>query len=86
MLEVDGWRIVYDALTDRSEIYRSLEDPREQSDLARTHPMRALKLRQAMLRQLTQNRTLVGIRNEEYLEPDLDEETVEQLRALGYLD
>jgi len=86
MLEVDGWRIVYDALADRSEIYRAREDPREQSDLARMHPMKALRLRQAMLRQLTRNRTLVGIRTEDYLEPDLDEETVEQLRALGYLD
>ncbi|MEJ2086476.1 MAG: sulfatase, partial [Acidobacteriota bacterium] len=86
MLEVDGWRIVYDALADRSEIYRSHEDPLEQSDLARTQPMRMLQMRQAILRQMTLNRSLLGTRNENYLEPDLDTKTIEQLRALGYLD
>ncbi len=86
MLQQDGWRILYDPLNDRSKLYRHHDDPNEQSDLAERFPMRALLLRQTVLRQMAANQSLLNVSSGDDPERELDPEVVEQLQALGYLN
>jgi len=86
MYQYGNWRIIYDPVNDRVKIFRPLEDPGEHSDLADRYPMRALLLRQAVLRQMDTNKNLLGISATEDSDERLDPEVIEQLQALGYLN
>jgi arylsulfatase A-like enzyme len=86
MFDRDGWRLIYDALTDRGRLFRYSQDPEEQRDLAHEYPMKALQMRQSVLRQMADNKTLLGHPQVDSSESELDPEVIEQLEALGYLD
>jgi arylsulfatase A-like enzyme len=86
MLQAGPWKILYDPLADRSQIYQIEDDPGESRDLSMELPMRALYLRQALLRQETYNRELLRQDPEPGFIEDSDAEIQEQLEALGYIN
>ncbi len=86
MFDQEGWRLIYDPLTNRSELFQSSADPEEQRDLVHEYPMKALRMRQTLLRQMEYNRQLLENSNVDTSEQELDPEVIEQLQALGYLD
>jgi arylsulfatase A-like enzyme len=86
LLASNGWRFFYSPLLDQSELFRVDEDPLEAKNLATDLPLQALLLRQSLLSQMEWNRQLLkGASTEGELE-ELDPETIEQLKALGYLN
>ena len=82
-LEEGAWKIVVDLADQRHYLYRA-EDALDAEDLAAEEPLRALLLRQRALLQAAHNRKIrEGLGALETNE--LDPETVERLKALGYL-
>ncbi|MDH3746064.1 MAG: sulfatase, partial [Acidobacteriota bacterium] len=86
MIECLEWKLHYAPITEVTQLYRIDTDPREQVDLAPEHSTVALYMRQELLRQMFFNRRLAGSGAARDAEQTLDAETIEQLKALGYLN
>ena len=83
-LESSGWKALVQEAGSGTRMYRVAEDPIEQRDLAAEDPARALLLEQTVRLQAALNRRILETLGAAEAE-ELDAETVEQLRALGYL-
>ena len=86
MLESGGRSVHFAPLVDRTELYDVERDPGERNDLAPHQQLEALLLRQSLLVQSAWNRELLRVEEEEPPSGELDDESVEQLEALGYLN
>jgi arylsulfatase A-like enzyme len=86
MLESRGRSVHFAPLVDRTELYDVERDPGERNDLAPHQQLEALLLRQSLLVQSAWNRELLRVEEEEPPSEELDDESVEQLEALGYLN
>jgi arylsulfatase A-like enzyme len=86
MLASGGRSVHFAPLEDRTELYDLEVDPGERNDLAPHQPLEALLLRQSLLVQSAWNRELLRVEEEEPPSGELDDESVEQLEALGYLN
>ena len=76
-----SFKLIEDVEAGRAELYDLEKDPREQQDLAADHPEMVTRL----LRQLRQWKQSVPPRMEHGDAPELDEEEIEKLEALGYV-
>lgn len=86
MFQAGPWKLLFDPLTEKSQLYQIERDPAETQDLAGELPLRTLLLRQALQRQTIFNRNLLlGASFPGPIEP-LDTEIKEQLEALGYVN
>jgi arylsulfatase A-like enzyme len=83
-LESSGWKALVQEAGSGTRMYRVAEDPIEQRDLAAEDPARALLLEQTARLQAALNRRILETLGAAEAE-ELDAETIEQLRALGYL-
>ncbi len=86
MLESRGRSVHFAPLVDHTELYDVEKDPGERNDLAPHQPLEALLLRQRLLVQSAWNRELLRVEGEEPPPGELDDESQEQLEALGYLN
>ncbi|MCG6928190.1 MAG: sulfatase [Acidobacteria bacterium] len=86
MLESRGRSLHFAPLVGRTELYDVEKDPGERNDLAPHQPLEALLLRQSLLVQSAWNRELLRVEGDERPSEELDDESVEQLEALGYLN
>jgi choline-sulfatase len=77
----DGYRVIVDLCTNRTELYDIAKDPGELVDLAKDQPERARELRAALKEGLASDQS-VTIKPAEVA---LDAMRLEQLRALGYV-
>lgn len=86
MLQAGPWKILFDPLTEESQLYQIERDPGETEDLAGELPLRTLLLLQALQRQMIFNRDLfLGASAPGPIEAP-DTELQEQLEALGYVN
>jgi arylsulfatase A-like enzyme len=82
-LRAGDWKLVRRA--GRVELYNLAEDPRETHDLAAREPQRLAELRDAMAGLIRASQEIRdGMGRGEEVTPD--DETLEELRALGYID
>ncbi len=85
-LRQDGWKLIWPifkrdpVLPNQPELYHLREDPEELVDLAATNPERVRSMRRLLRPWIELGRVKRGDT------PELDEEALEQLRALGYVD
>jgi arylsulfatase A-like enzyme len=86
MLESNGWRLLYDPLAERSRLFHGDRDPLEKQNLAFEEPLQALSMRQSLLIQRVRNRQIRESWEAEGEARMLDPETIEQLKALGYVN
>ena len=86
MLQADNWRTLFAPLADSGKLYRLDEDPGEDLDLASSHPLQQLLLRQGALSQHSWNRRLLEAPGGAAIDEKIDPEVLEQLKALGYLN
>ena len=87
MLQTDPWRAIYDVQSDTTKLYRPQVDPLEETDVADQYPMRALMMRQAVLRQSAANRELLmQMGGESDRGEEISPELTDKLEALGYLN
>ena len=86
MLMLDGWKIIYKENTLASELYNLVDDPGEQRNLAGEMPLRVLLLRQEMQRRAWLNEVFLESGGGEIDLETLDQEDLDHLRALGYLN
>jgi arylsulfatase A-like enzyme len=86
MFQSEGWRFLYDPLSERGRLYRCNRDPRERHDLVFEEPLPALLMRQALLMQATWDRRLSGTWRKTDEASELDPDMLRRLRALGYVD
>jgi arylsulfatase A-like enzyme len=77
----DGWKAVYVDSTNRTHLYNLVEDPGATRDLAALEPERL----QSMQEQLFEYRDRAATLRKE-MEAASDEEVVDQLRKLGYIN
>ena len=86
MLQAGPWKILFDPLTEESQLFQVEDDPAETQDLSEKLPMRTMALRQALQRQAIFNRKL--LRESDVPPPieGMDAELEEQLEALGYVN
>lgn len=83
---VEGrFKIIHDPLHRDLELYDLAEDPGETHDLSPERPVLAQLLLQRLLLQRQANEELLEAAGAEERIEDLDPETVERLRALGYI-
>lgn len=82
-LRSGDWKLVRHG--DSDELYDLESDPREEKDLATTQPSRVSELRDTMRQLVSSSRTIRNsVRWGEQIVPD--EQALEELRALGYID
>lgn len=80
---VDGMKLIHDKRKDTEELYAWFEDRLEHHNLAAEMPEKAALLRQ-MLSEHRQNN--VSARQSAHQQTTIDEETIEQMRRLGYME
>ena len=89
----DGWKLIWGS-DGRHELYHVAADPDETNDLASEMPDRLADLEEILWQQLVRlsGRPRAELESETY-QPrdapafqDVDEETLEQLRTLGYVN
>jgi arylsulfatase len=81
-LLADGWHLIHGLTSGKSELYRPVDDPREQHDLAAAHPEEVARLLQRA-RALSEGSELLG-RAVQPATHELDDETRADLEGLGY--
>ena len=86
MLQAGPWKLLFDPLTEDSQLYQIERDPAETQDLAGELPLRTLLLRQALQRQVVSNRDLLQEASVPGPIEALDTELQDQLEALGYVN
>jgi arylsulfatase A-like enzyme len=79
---LDGYRLIFTSEGETSELYRFTEDPLELTDLAASEPEVVQALRQRIE---TWQDMVVAAAVDATLESDVDPETLEQLKGLGYI-
>jgi arylsulfatase A-like enzyme len=80
----DGrWKGIWNMETETAELYDLDKDPSERDEVSRDHPQQTVKLISGAGDWLQKCRALEGERGEIQ---DYDEESLEQLRSLGYLE
>lgn len=77
----DGWKVMYVDSTNQAVLYNLTEDPEERNNLADAEPER---LRRMMAKLYDYRDRAADVRRE--MEATTDEETLRQLRALGYVN
>ncbi len=81
----DRWKVIYDEVSGRVELYDLSADPGEQRDLSHARPAKAqLMLQRLLLQQLANHVVMAGLEIKQ-IEGDLDPEVIERLRILGYI-
>lgn len=85
MLETREWKIVTDLMTGESRLYDLAADPAEERDLAGERPLQTRWLERALRAQRALDLRLRASLGAGAQEEKLDPETVDKLRALGYL-
>ena len=83
-VRVGGWKLIYDRYGERAELYDLQQDPEERRDLAQSEPQRVEDLVQR-LDAFWERAAQLAPPASAALE-DLDGETADALRALGYID
>jgi arylsulfatase A-like enzyme len=78
------YKVLYSDTLDLLELYNLEEDPGERNDLSSVEPLRARYMAQQAMLQKRDNLALLARLGPEQIEA-LDEETLRQLRALGYI-
>jgi arylsulfatase A-like enzyme len=81
-LAAGRWKAIVEQPSGELELYDTERDPTERTDLAAREPERAGRLRAAAERWLAERPAIAGV--EPVAGPEVDEETREQMRALGY--
>jgi len=85
-LQLDGWKIIHNQNTFDIELYHLADDPGEHRNLAAEMPLRVLLLRQEMQRRMWLNEVFLEAGGGEIDLETLDQEDIDHLRALGYLN
>jgi len=78
-------KVIWDHNLGRLELYDLHDDPGEAHDLAHERPQLAQRLLQRLLLQQQANLLVFGALEVTPDEGDLDPETIDRLRALGYI-
>jgi arylsulfatase A-like enzyme len=78
------YKVLYSDTLDLLELYNLEKDPEERNDLSSVEPLRARYMAQQAMLQKRDNLALLARLGPEQIEA-LDEETLRQLRALGYI-
>ncbi len=78
------YKVLYSDILDVLELYNLEEDPGEREDLASVEPLRARYMAQRAMLQKRDNLAVLARLGPQQIEA-LDEETLRQLRALGYI-
>jgi arylsulfatase A-like enzyme len=86
MLMADGWKIIHHKNTFDTELYNLVDDPEEQQNLAAEMPLQVLLLLQEMQHRAWLNEVFLESGGGEIDLETLDQEDIDHLRALGYLN
>jgi len=81
-----SYKLIYDLPTDRVELYDLSADSGEHHDLADAEPLRAEYLLQQLRLQLAADREILAAEQPAEGAKPLDEQSLEELRALGYAE
>jgi arylsulfatase A-like enzyme len=84
-LRYDGWKYIWHIKTDQRLLFNLAEDPGEQNNLSAANPSGA----SAMHEQLEKHLQMVREANQStdgYEEPEIDQEIIERLKDLGYVE
>ena len=80
--DFDKWKLIFDSRGERRQLFHLTSDPTEQNDLSEQHPEILRELTVSLSRFRQTNAALSSLRPTETQRSD---ETLEQLRALGYV-
>ncbi|MGB5814944.1 MAG: sulfatase [Thermoanaerobaculia bacterium] len=86
MLLLDGWKIIDNKISLETELYYLVDDPEEHRNLVDEMPLQALLLRQDIQRRIWLNEVFLESGGGEIDLETLDQEDIDHLRALGYLN
>ena len=81
-----SWRLILETSTDDRWLYDLGSDPRELENRAEENPHLSDELASVVLKQLQLDRTLSERLSGGFEVPELDDGTLRDLEALGYLD
>lgn len=85
-VRLGSWRLILDTSSDEEWLYDVESDPDELRNLAATSPRRTEELAAMILAQRKRDQTLAALFSADFETLKLDDETLDELRALGYVD
>lgn len=85
-IRYNGWKLIYNGITKEKQLYNLEKDPREEHEICQQEQQMCTQMEEILFKWFVENEKLSrSFGSAVEVEVEIDEETKERLRSLGYI-